>query len=196
MVRSHDRQFGKELYILYPGDYHASKDDCVLGTVTGSCLVVCLYDTTRRIGGMGHFIVPGTVGTEGLYRDAIAAHGVANMEYILGEIVKLGGDRKYLKAKVIGAADLRNAGSVNGGLTVGMIRFIDEYFRSEKIPVVSEDLGGNYRRKIYFYPREGKAYRKVLMNNSESSEFSRMEQEYIDRELRNSEKFGKVILFE
>ena len=42
----------------------------------------------------------------------------------------------------------------------------------------------------------GKVYRKLLANNSESSEFIKMEQEYIRQVFRDKEKYGRVILFE
>ncbi len=195
MIKSMDRRTGGALYILYSGDYYATNEECVLGTVTGSCIVVCLYDSLRGIGGMGHLIIPGAMGTEGIYRDRIAGHGVTRMEHIIGEIVKLGGDRKYLKAKVFGAS-YNNGHSRLKGLSFEVIKFIHEYFSGERIPVVSDDLGGDYRRKIYFYPRSGRAFRKLLSNNEEHSEFIRMEREYIESVFSNRDSYGKIILFE
>ena len=110
MIRSTENRFGKVLYTLFPGDYFATGEDCILGTVIGACACVCLYDGGRRIGGMGHFIVPGMIGTEGIFSDEIAKLGITSMEYLIGEIVKLGGDRKYLKAKLFGV------GRLNSGL--------------------------------------------------------------------------------
>ena len=196
MIKSTSKQFGKVLYILYPGDYFATRDDCILGTVTGSCVAVCLYDSVRRIGGMGHFIVPGAVGTEGIYRDQIASHGITSMEYIIGEIVKLGGDRKYLRAKIFGASYLQDDESKIHGVSLGTMRFMHEYFTVEKIPVEVDDLGGNARRKLYFIPTTGRVFRKVLRHNEESSEFVRLEREYIERAFEKRGTYGKVILFE
>ena len=195
MIKSRDRRTGCALYILYSGDYFATNEECVLGTVTGSCVVVCLYDTLRGIGGMGYLIIPGAMGTEGIYRDRIAVHGVTQMEHIIGEIVKLGGDRNFLKAKIFGASYNSDPSGVKE-LSFEVIRFIHEYFSGERIPVVSDDLGGNFRRKIYFYPGSGRAFRKLLVNNEEHSEFIRMEREYIEGVFNNRERYGKVILFE
>lgn len=195
MIKSWDRRTGSTLYILYSGDYYATRENCVLGTVTGSCVIVCLYDPLRGIGGMGHLIIPGAMGTEGIYRDAIAGHGVTQMEHIIGEMVKLGGDRKYFKAKVFGAS-YNHDHSRTRGLSFEVIRFIHEYFSGEQIPVVSDDLGGNSRRKIYFYPGSGRVFRKLLANNEEHSEFITMEREYIEGVFNNKKRYGKVILFE
>lgn len=166
----------------------------MLGTVTGSCLCVCLYDVSRGLGGMGLFIVPGAMGTEGLVFDDIARAGVTSMEYLMGEIVKHGGDRRYLKAKIFGAGYIEKSSSHS--LVENNIRFIQEYFTFEKISVERSDLGGDFRRRLYFLPREGTVYRQILKNNEESSEFTRIEQEYVESEFRKVERTGKVILFE
>jgi chemotaxis protein CheD len=196
MIRNDNNMFGMPMYILSPGDYFATKDECVLGTVIGSCVVVCLYDEIKKIGGMGHFIVPGAIGTEGIIASDIAQHGVVSLEYLLGELIKIGGDRKCMKAKIFGAGYLSKNVYITGNVINSNIMFIHEYFSMEKIVVERNDLGGDFRRKIYFYPMTGKIFRKILQNNEESSEFVEMEKEYIDFAFRNREKHGRVILFE
>jgi len=194
MIKSNDSKFNKPLYIIYPGDYFATKEDCVIGTVTGSCVAVALYDANRGIGGMGHFIIPGAMGTEGIFVDEIARAGITSMEYLMGEIVKLGGDRKYLKAKIFGAG--YNDGNSVGTISESNIRFIHEYFTLENISIERSDLGGDFRRRIYFLTKNGTVYRQILQNNEESSEFISLEKEYIDSEFRNKERTGRVLLFE
>jgi chemotaxis protein CheD len=193
MIRSESHRFGRPLYVLYPGDYFATGEDCLLATVTGSCAVVCLLDTARGIGGLGHFIVPGAMGTEGLVADEVAKQGIASMERLIGEMVKLGSARKTLRATLFGAGSF---GTAQEALSGGNIRFLHEYFRFEKIPVYREDLGGRFRRKILFYPRSGEAYRKYLINNSDHSEFMKLESEYISSVFSNKEPYGAVRLFE
>lgn len=194
MIKSDSNKFGKPLYILYPGDYFATKEDCVLGTVVGSCVAVCLYDTSRGIGGMGHFIVPGAIGTEGIIADEIARSGITSMEYLLGEIVKLGGDRRFLRAKIFGAGYLNSSNEKE--IADGNIRFIYEYFTLEKIIVDRSDLGEDFRRRIYFSSSDAVVYRQILQNNEDSSEFIKLEKEYIDSVFRNKQRTGRVVLFE
>ena len=84
----------------------------------------------------------------------------------------------------------------NPELSNSNIRFIHEYFTLEKIHVERSDLGGNFRRRVYFSLKDGKVYRQMLKNNEESSEFIKLEKEYIDVQFRNKKKTGRVILFE
>jgi len=196
MIKSESNKFNKSMYILYPGDYFATKEDCILGTVTGSCIAVCLFDEARGIGGMGHFVVPGAIGTEGITSDDIARNGITSMEYIMGEIVKLGGDRRYLTAKIFGAGYMNSSARSEADLSMSNIRFMQEYFTLENIHVARSDLGGDFRRKIFFESRDGTVYRQILKNNEDSSEFTQLEKEYIDSEFRNIDRKGRIVLFE
>ncbi|MDY6935462.1 MAG: chemotaxis protein CheD [Spirochaetota bacterium] len=196
MIKSETNIYGLPLYILYPGDYYASEESCIIETITGACVVVCLFDYIHSIGGMGHFIVPGTIGTEGIIADEIAKQGILSMEFLMAEIVKLGGDRRYVRAKLFGAGYITSSIPEMGGIVDSNIRFMHEYFSMERIEVETEDLGGNYRRKIMYLPLKGQAYRKLLTNNNEASEFMKLEKEYIDNKFNNKERYGKLILFE
>lgn len=150
MIKSETSKFDRPLYVLYPGDFFASTENCVLGTVTGSCIAVCLYDPSRKLGGMGMFVVPGAMGTEGIVTDEIARVGVTSMEYLMGEIVKIGGDRRYLRAKIFGAGYIENGDKSK--LSENNIRFIHEYFNFEKIVVERSDLGENSGAVFIFFP--------------------------------------------
>lgn len=195
MIRTDRNRFGKSLFILYPGEYFASRDDCLIATVVSSCVVVCLHDPIKRLGGMGHFIVPGSIGTEGIVADTIAAHGIASMEHLIGEIVKLGGDRRSCRATLFGAAG-PGRGEANMDVLQSNIRFLHEYFSIERIAVAKQDLGGTARRKIFFHPENGSLYRKFLVNNNDHSEFVRLEKEYIASAFGSADTFGKVLLFD
>ena len=86
------------------GGVFASREPAVVTTLLGSCIAACLFDPVAGVGGMNHFLLPGTVGqTEGCTR-----YGVHAMELLINDIMKLGGDRRRLKAKVFGGAQVMN----------------------------------------------------------------------------------------
>jgi chemotaxis protein CheD len=196
MLRSQNNRIGKVLYLLYPGDHFASRDDCYIGTIAGSCLVVCLFDYVKKTGGMINFVVPGTDVTRGILKDDIFRTGILNMEYLMADMVKLGCDRHHMKAKIFGAGYSGNSDSNQISSSENNIKFVTEYFSFEKIPIEKKDLGGNFRRKIYFSPADGTVYRKILQNNEDFSEFITLEKEYVEDEFRNRDKTGKILLFD
>lgn len=195
MIKTDNAKLGMKMFILSPGEYYSSGDNVLLKTIAGSCMVICLHEPDINYGAMGHFMIPGAIGTEGIFRNQIAEHGIQHIELIMADVVKNGGDRKKLKAKIFGAASLHEK---NADETVlkSNIGFIHDYLKAEGIELTGEDLGKNFRREIMFNPKTGDVYRKVLKYNETSSEFIKLEKEYIDYIFKHKNFKSKVILFD
>ena len=142
---------------LVPGDFYVTKHDEVLLTVLGSCVSVCVRDPSTNIGGMNHFMLPRPPAHEketwhGLSGTA-TRYGTASMEQLIGNIIKMGGDRNRLEVKLFGG------GRVLAGVTdVGRqnIEFAREFMSAERLKVVAEDLGGVWPRQIQYFPHSGR----------------------------------------
>jgi len=72
-------------------------------------------------------------------------------------------------------------------------RFALEYLRREKIPITAQDLGGNYPRKVHFFPASGRVLVKLL--RSQYSDAIAVEKAY-GRQLDNTQVGGDVDLFQ
>jgi len=193
MIKTIHQKLNIPIYMIYPGEHFVTGDRCMIKTVVGSCVAVCLHDARLKMGGMGNFIVPGMIGTEGIMKNEIAEHGIVNLEYMMAEIVKRGGDRRQLTAKIFGAGYHQGIGD---GIIRSNINFLHEYFSYEHIPVLKEDLGGNTRRELVINPISGGVFRKLLRNNEKQSEFIRLEREYIDKAFKGKEIITHYVLFE
>ena len=75
------------------------------------------------------------------------------MELVINDMLQLGASRKYLNAKVFGGGNVLN-GTVSDSnfFCVGdvNVRFIKEFLDTEKIPIISSDLGGDNGRIVRF----------------------------------------------
>ncbi|MBN2039826.1 MAG: chemotaxis protein CheD [Spirochaetes bacterium] len=196
MIKSEKNSYGQPLYILFPGEFFASSEKCIIGSIAGATLLVCLYDQDNKTGGMAHFIVPGTMSNETIISDNIAKFGIQNMELLIGEIIKKGGDRRRLIAKLFGAAYIKESIPNMGGVQKSNIRFLHEYFALEDIQILREDLGGEKRRKVYFFTETGKALRRFQKSNEDISEFLVMEKEYFNSVFNKTGIGGQVIFFD
>lgn len=150
---------GQKQVILEPGDYFASNQQVVLSTLLGSCVSACLYDPVHQVMGMNHFLL----GSKNLDNDAprfiseAARYGVHSMELLINNMLTLGARRGNLKAKAFGGGNvLPPAKGKNYLFLVGEInvRFVRKFLKTEKIPLVSYDLGGEVGRVIHFYPND------------------------------------------
>ncbi len=144
--------------VLVVGEYEAAREECLLQTVLGSCVSACLYDPTNRLGGMNHFMLP-----EALERDEVSAtYGVHAMELLINAIMKLGGSRRHLIAKVFGGA--RVIQNFKHSVDVGQrnVDFVKAFLQTEGIPIVAEHVLGQFGRRVKLIPTTGKVYVKLL----------------------------------
>jgi chemotaxis protein CheD len=143
---------------VLPGEYFVHDEDLAILTTLGSCIAACLWDRERRIGGLNHFMLPELGATGGL--DS-GRYGSYAMELLINELMKRGASRLSLEAKVFGG------GAVIAGmesLNVGErnTTFVLDYLKTERIPVVSQDVLDIHPRKVCFFPASGKAMIKRL----------------------------------
>jgi chemotaxis protein CheD len=136
------------------GENHVSGDpQLMLSTILGSCVAACLRDERIAVGGMNHFLLPECVGNAG-DPAAAARYGAYAMELLINEILRAGGRRETMSAKIFGGArmfdDLQNIGGNNA-------LFAEKFLRDEGIPIVASSLGGRSARRIHYWPSTGKA---------------------------------------
>lgn len=136
------------------GGVFASKEPKVVRTLLGSCVAACLYDPVAQVGGMNHFMLPDGESQPGA--DS-ARFGVHAMEVLVNEIMKLGGDRRRLQAKVFGGADVVDSLRSSSGVGQRNSEFVRTFLRTEGITLVGERLGGRSPLEVRFHTGTGKA---------------------------------------
>ncbi len=157
----YDRHFNLDAAKILPGEYYATTRDMLVVTVLGSCVSVCLRDKTNGIGGMNHFMLPHSDNDPQNPVSISARYGTYAMEMLINHLIKLGAKRNNFEAKVFGG------GNVLRGFTVTNVGarnadFVLDYLHTEKIKIVAEDLLDIYPRKVYYFPKTGRALIKKL----------------------------------
>ncbi|MCD4500121.1 chemoreceptor glutamine deamidase CheD [Chromobacterium vaccinii] len=188
----YDKHFQIMAVKVFPGEFHATNQPRLLMTLLGSCVSVCLSDRLSGVAGMNHFLLP--EGSLELGSGASAARfGVNAMELLITDMQKLGAMRNRLEAKIFGA------GNVLDGMTVVRVGernsdFIRNYLANEQIPILAEDLLGEYARKVYFFTETGKVLIKKLKRTSAAI---KQEQPYRGRIVDQNEgaRTGDIDLF-
>ena len=151
-MRPHySRKLGQKVIVLKPGDFYATREGEVLYTVVGSCIATCIYDTQRAIGGMNHFMVPGLLHPNDLLTSDLGRYGMFAMELLIGELIKLGAQRKDLQAKLFGGGHVLKFRQRDGDITESNIQFARKFLELEGIPLIKHDLGGTIGRKVLFF---------------------------------------------
>jgi chemotaxis protein CheD len=187
----YDRTFNMEASKIVPGEYYVTRRDMLLVTVLGSCVAACIRDKTSGIGGMNHFMLPKSTHEKAGWVSASARYGAYAMEVMINQILKQGAKRENLEAKIFGGAAVIK----NMQMSVGddNAKFALDYLRKERIPIIAEDLLGEFPRKVYYFPATGKVLVKKLHSLPNDTVIIR-EQEYSKR-LITSNIEGDIELF-
>ena len=147
---------------LLPGEYFVTLNDEAIYTTLGSCISACIRDRVSGIGGMNHFMLPVSASSgswKAADNSASTRYGNFAMEHLINGILKNGGKRQNLEAKIFGG------GRIIANMTdVGMrnIAFARDYLEMEGLKVTSEDVGDEFPRLVVYFPATGKVRVKRL----------------------------------
>ena len=145
---------GAPALYVYPGRIETSTDGRRLTTVLGSCVAVCLLDPARQVAGMNHFLLPETGGNG----SSSLRHATPAVRQLVERLLDLGASRSRLVAKVFGGcvpADPSSNGFHVGWRNVESARRL---LQDEQIPILAEDVGGPYGRRVVFCTGSGSAW--------------------------------------
>ncbi len=183
----------KEKIILEPGEYHTTNCERIICTILGSCVSVCLIDKSTSLAGMNHFLLPEAIEKSKIYNSNSGHYGINAMELLINEMLFRGAIRANLRAKVFGGGQVIKTFTINK-IPQSNIEFSLLFLETEKIPVISKDIGGNYCRKIFFYTETG----RVLVKKVGEIKLKQIEIEEISYKKRivRKEKHGDFVLFD
>jgi chemotaxis protein CheD len=151
-------------------DFAVGRDgDTVIATVgLGSCVAIALYDPATRVGGLAHVLLP----NESMARDRTnrAKFPSAAVPLLLDKMKQLGCNSGVI-ARLVGGASMFATLLPTGGVNIGErnVTASREALAAAGVPVLGEDVGGDYGRSVYFHLADGrvevhslKAGRRVL----------------------------------
>lgn len=117
---------------------------------------------------MNHIFLPGRASIE--KNEQNARYGIHAMELLINEFVKRGTPRSRLHAKIFGGGFVIESFSKSEEEAIGYrnILFTKEFLALERIPIISEDVGGRFCRTIRFLSHTSEVYmKKFLPKDSE-----------------------------
>ena len=130
--------------------------DSIITYALGSCVGIALYDSTRKIAGLAHVLMPSSKDVrEGninpmKYVDTAVPELVRRME-------RAGSSSYSLVAKVAGGAQMFSMGGASATFNIGErnVAQAKEALQKLKIRVVAHDVGLNYGRTVEIFAENG-----------------------------------------
>ncbi len=127
----------------------------IMTTVLGSCVAACLHDPVGRIGGMNHFLLPGSDPDD----RTNVKYGAYSMEQLINAMLRAGAQRARIEAHLFGGANVvKGLGRIGDSNRV----FATDFVRREGFALRTDDTGGIFGRRVRFDPITGRSEVRVL----------------------------------
>ncbi len=163
----------RQAKVLHPGGWSVESDR-PLSTVLGSCVAVCMHDPRMQLMGMNHFMLPKRHPQSILEEDNTVLAGDYAMEVLVNAMMARGCRKQHLQAKAFGGGTVVH--SLRTMIGADNARFARNWLEREGIPLLAEDLGGSWSRKVIALPNGEVFCRRLSVVTPDVEEV--MEQEW------------------
>ena len=132
----------------------------------GSCVVVTLYDTKRKMGGLAHVMLPDSKNLNGCqppyqYADTAIAT-------LIKELRTRRAIPRDMVAKLVGGAKMFSSiDDFSPGIGEQNIASVKCILKQKLIPVTGENTGGDYGRSVEFYLDTGRVVVRAIGKEAE-----------------------------
>ncbi len=148
----------KKIY-LHPGKLTVSLESCVVTTILGSCVAVCLWDPKTKAGGINHYLLPSYPG----HGPRTERFGDVSVSKLIKKMIGLGCALQDLQAKLFGGACVLKAMQGRAqNLGLMNIEMARKALQKEGIHIIGEDVGGEKARKLHFDTKDGSVWIKQI----------------------------------
>lgn len=137
------------------GQVEARSEPAVISTLLGSCVAIGLTDPVAGVGGLNHFLLPETTDVD---PSRAASYGAFAIELLINAVLKAGGQKKRLEAKIFGGGRvLQNLGPERN-IGANNLKFAQAFLEKDGIRVVSVRPGGDGGLDVNYVTATGQAF--------------------------------------
>lgn len=143
-------------------DLNIAKTPNILQTCgLGSCVGICLWDSSAKVAGMAHIMLPtssiGNMSNKAKFADTA-------IPVLIDKMKKNGADERRLVAKIAGGAQMFSFSNSSDIMKIGErnTEAVKKCLQSARIRIAAEDTGGSYGRTIEFYADTGSLYIRTV----------------------------------
>ena len=133
----------------------------ILSSGLGSCVVVTLYDSKQKVGGLAHITLPDSNSLNGshpAYKCADTA-----ITTLIKELRSMRASPRNMVAKLVGGAKMfLSSDDFGPGIGGQNLISIKRILKRRRIPVIAENTGGNYGRNVEFYLDSGRVMVRAI----------------------------------
>ncbi len=139
-----------ELIKVGMADYQVSKAGTG-GIITyglGSCVAIAMYDSSTKIGGLAHIMLPDS--TQARSVENLAKFADTAIKLMLEDMLKLGANKSRLWAKIAGGSQMFSFDKMSEVMKIGERNAVStrNVLKELGVKIIADDTGGNYGRTV------------------------------------------------
>ena len=148
------------------GNYKTGQDSLLIAFGLGSCVGVFLYDSAHKIGALGHVLLSGSCKDKSIIKQRKYCFNLIDM--MLGDLINEGSVKEHLIAKIGGGAHMFQIFSTCERQPIGYknVQSVKLKLQQEQIPLISEDVGGEYGRTLIANTNTGMLVVKTVIHGT------------------------------
>lgn len=138
-----------ELIKVGMADYKIGRNpDSLISYGLGSCVGIALFDTTNKIGGLAHIMLPDS--TQARSAENPAKFANTALPLMLDEMLKMGAIKSRITAKIAGGSQMFTFANATDVMRVGErnVEAVKTLLKGMDIRIIADDTGGNYGRTV------------------------------------------------
>ena len=134
----------------------AKGDNSVITYALGSCVGVAMYDTSRKIAGLAHILMPSSKDVRDSNINLMKYADTAVPE-LLRRMERAGASSFNINAKIAGGAQMFSMGNASTQFNIGErnVQMVRDALQKLRIRIVAEDVGANYGRTVEIFAATG-----------------------------------------
>jgi chemotaxis protein CheD len=128
----------------------------------GSCVGIALYDTSKKIIGLAHIMLPSSQQIKN--NSNIAKFADTAIDKLIKDMCVLGAKKENVVAKLAGGSQMFTFNDLSDSMRIGTknIIYTKDKLNKLNIPIIGEDTGGNHGRTIQLYSDDGRLLVKTI----------------------------------
>lgn len=129
----------------------------------GSCVGVAIRDTSNKIGGLAHVMLPDSTAIRNSHLN-VAKFADTGIEELVRQMEALGASKRRMVAKIAGGAMMFSFQGRSNTMQVGErnVAATKAKLAELGIPILAEDTGESYGRTVIFYPETGEFHIRAV----------------------------------
>lgn len=154
----------EKIVLVRMADMAVGQDSDILRTIgLGSCVGVVLFSQNSSVAGMAHVMLPST--EMPVPPELTAKYATTAIPALIDMLKQRDVPLSSLRAKLIGGAQMfRAMGKRSDALNIGQrnVEMCREMLQRYRIPIVAEDVGGNYGRTVEHFCDSKRTFVKTV----------------------------------